>query len=202
MCGRSLQSGTVSIVRTDSKLEVDTGLQMDTSLIKPDNDGIAFVLIINTRGYTLKLDTDTELGHVSEAQTHDLECKPTEPDKWNPVAVQVIATDNTNAQKHGMKLMEMLCKENMSKSCTKDQQKLYNLLQEKHEAFALSETEQGRTDLIQFKIDTGDASSKRQSFRIEYHLQYDRKCSTRSRRWKVWVLCSHLTVHGQAQLYL
>ena len=28
----------------------------------------------------------------------------------------------------------------------RDQQKLYNLLQEKHEAFALSETEQGWTN--------------------------------------------------------
>ena len=42
----------------------------------------------------------------------------------------------------------------------RDQQKLYNLLQEKHEAFAVSETEQGRTNLIQFEIDAGDATPK------------------------------------------
>lgn len=37
-----------------------------------------------------------------------------------------------------------------------------SLLQKKHKAFVLSETEQGRTDLVQFKTDTGDAVSKRQ----------------------------------------
>ena len=40
-----------------------------------------------------------------------------------------------------------------------------NLLLEHHEAFALSETEQGRTDLVQFKIDTGDAIPKKQPVR-------------------------------------
>jgi len=39
------------------------------------------------------------------------------------------------------------------------------LLQEKHEALALSETEQGQTDSAQFKIDTGDAVPKRQPVR-------------------------------------
>ena len=43
--------------------------------------------------------------------------------------------------------------------------KVRNLLLEHHEAFALSETEEGRTDLIQFKIDTGDAIPKKQPVR-------------------------------------
>ena len=80
--------------------------------------------------------------------------------KWNPVAVKVVTAGNTTAQNRGEKLMDMLCKEDISISCTKDQQKLYNLLQQKHKPFALSETEQGQTDLIQFEIDTGDASPK------------------------------------------
>ena len=96
----------------------------------------------------MKLDADTELGHVSDAQTHDLGCNLTVPGKWNPVAVRVVTAGNTTAQKRGELLMNMLCKEDISKSCTKDQQKLYNLLQQKHNAFALSETEQGQTDLI------------------------------------------------------
>jgi len=51
----------------------------------------------------------------------------------------------------------MLPKEDTVLLNTDDQKKIYSLLQEKHEAFALSETEQGQTNLAQFKIDTGDA---------------------------------------------
>ena len=71
---------------------------MDTSLIKADDDSIAFVLITNTNGYTLKLDADTKLGHVSDIQTHDRGCNPTVPGKWNPVAVKVVTAGNTTAQ--------------------------------------------------------------------------------------------------------
>ena len=103
---------------------------------------VMLVLITNTKGYTLKLDTDTELGHVSNVvQAHDLGCNQTETGKWSPAAVKVVSACNTTAKERGEKLMDMLCKEDIPRSGMRDQQ-------EKHEAFAVSETEQGQTDLI------------------------------------------------------
>ena len=154
------------LLEAKDELEADTGLQMDTSLIKSDGEGNAFVLITNTKGYSLKLEADTEIGHASNfVQALDVGCNSTEPGRWGSTAVKVARVCNVTATERGEKLMEMLYKEDISRSCTEDQQKLYNLLQEKHRAFALSETEQGRTDLIQFKIDTGDAVPKRQQVR-------------------------------------
>ena len=151
------------LLEAKDELEADTGLQMDTSLIKSDGEGNAFALITNTKGFSLKLETDTEIGHASHVvQALDVGCNSTDPGRWGSMAVKVARVCNATATERGEKLMEMLYKEDISRSCTEDQQKLYNLLQEKHKAFALSETEQGRTDLIQFKINTGDAVPKQQ----------------------------------------
>ena len=53
------------LLEAKDELEADTGLQMDTSTIKLDDEGNAFVLITNTKGYSLKLKADTEIVHVS-----------------------------------------------------------------------------------------------------------------------------------------
>ena len=47
----------------------------------------------------MKLDTDTELGHVSNVvQAHDLGCDQTEPGKWSPLAVKVVSACNTTTK--------------------------------------------------------------------------------------------------------
>ena len=139
-------------------LKADTGLQMNTSLVKLDCTGNVFVLITNNKGYSVKLEADVEIGH---AQTLDLGCFPNDPGRWGSTAVKAVSVCDATASEQGEKLVEMLCKE----LSTQDQKKLYNLLQEKHKAFVLSDTEQGRTDLIKFKIDIGDAVPKRQPVR-------------------------------------
>ena len=53
------------LLEAKDELEADNGLQMDTSLIKSDGKGNAFVLISNTKGYSLKLEADTEIGNAS-----------------------------------------------------------------------------------------------------------------------------------------
>ena len=75
-----------------------------------------------------------------------------------------MAIQSVTVQERGEKLMKLLSYSIVGSS-TDDQQKVCNLLLEHHEVFALSDTEQGRTDLVQFKIDTGNAIPKKQPVR-------------------------------------
>jgi len=84
------------------------------------------------------LDADTEVGHVEEFEPH-------KDGKWKKSAVQVMAIQAVSVQERVKKLMELLSHSILG-SDTDDQQKVRNLLFEHHETFALSETEQGRTD--------------------------------------------------------
>ena len=139
------------LLETSKSFRAETGLELDSAVIVPDEDGYAYVTITNNGGYTVKLDADTEVGHVEEFEPH-------KDGKWKKSAVQVMAV---SVPERVEKLMELLS-HGIVGSGTDDQQKVRNLLLEHHEAFALSETEQGRTDLVQFKIDTGDAIPKKQ----------------------------------------
>jgi len=70
-------------------------------------------------------------------------CKEADSGRRDLTAVKVISTFKESFQEQGERLVEMLPKEDTVLLNTDDQKKIYSLLQEKHEAFALSETEQG-----------------------------------------------------------
>ena len=76
----------------------------------------------------------------------------------------MMTVSTASVSERGEKLMELLSHSIVGPG-TDDQQKVCNLLLEHHEPFALSETEQGKTNLLQFKIDTGDAIPKKQPVR-------------------------------------
>ena len=76
-----------------------------------------------------------------------------------------MTVSTVSVSERGEKLTMKLLSHSIVGSGTDDQQKVRNLLLEHHEAFALSETEQGKTDLLQFKIGTGDAIPKKQPVR-------------------------------------
>ena len=51
---------------------------------------------------------------------------------------------------------------------------LSNLLAKYHDIFSLEDDERGETDLVEFKIDTGDACPKRQAVRrIPFAAQHE-----------------------------
>jgi len=39
-------------------------------VIVPDEDGYAYITVTNNSGYTVKLDADTEVGHVENFELH------------------------------------------------------------------------------------------------------------------------------------
>ena len=52
---------------------------------------------------------------------------------------------------------------------------LGNLLAEYHDIFSLTGNERGETDLVEFKINTGDAPLLRNKWLGEFHSQLDKK---------------------------
>ena len=55
--------------------------------------------------------------------------------------------------------------ESRKQLCEKESAQLRKLLAEYHDIFSLNDDERGETDLVEFKIDTGDASPKKQAVR-------------------------------------
>ena len=151
------------LLETSNGFRAETGLESDSAVIVPDEDGYAYVTITNNGGYTVKLDADTEIGHVEEFEPH-------KDGKWKKSAVQVMAVQTVSVSERGEKLIELLS-HSIVGSGTDDQQKVRNLLLEHHEAFALSETELIlRLTLVM--------PFPRSSQYAEYHLLYAMKFNT------------------------
>ena len=55
--------------------------------------------------------------------------------------------------------------ESREQLCKEESEQLSRLLVEYHDTFSLNDDECGETDLVEFKIDTGDASPKKQTIR-------------------------------------
>jgi len=77
----------------------ETALQLDPTVVVPDEDSQTIVAITNNGGYTdFKLDADTEVGHVEEFEQN-------QDGKWKKSAVQVMTVQSVNDQERGEKLM-------------------------------------------------------------------------------------------------
>ena len=55
--------------------------------------------------------------------------------------------------------------ESREQLCKEESEQLSKLLVEYHDIFCLNDDECGETELVEFKIDTGDASPKKQTIR-------------------------------------
>jgi len=82
-----------------------------------------------------------------------------------------MAVSTVSVSERGGKLMELLS-HSIVGSGIDDQQKVRSLLLEHHEAFTL-----GKTDLVQFKIDSGDAIPKKQPVhRVPFAVHNEVQC--------------------------
>ena len=89
------------LLEISKSFRTETGLELDSAVIVPDEDGYAYITITNNGGYTVKLDAGTEVGHVEEFEPH-------KDGKWKKSAVQVMAVETVSVSERGEKLMELL----------------------------------------------------------------------------------------------
>ena len=160
--------------------EEETGLRVDNTLLQPDREGLACLIVCNPSAYTLVADRDATLGEVTAAEIvepegsedpeYNIEWKgddsESQPPEEEPVlpGVEIRRVDTAeDVRRRQEKLREVIPEPELLDPNQK--QKLSDFLTEHHQAFCLDEQERGETDLLEFQIDTGDVAPKRQPAR-------------------------------------
>ena len=167
-------------VEHDPTFVEETGLCVDDTLLQPDKEGLACLIVSNPSAYTQVADRGVTLGEVIEAavvrpgesqdpeedpvwqeDTLELQSREEKP-VLSGVEVRRVHTDE-DIRRRKEKLREVIPEPELLDPGQK--QGLYDFLTDHHQAFCLDEHERGETDLVEFQIDTGDASPKKQPAR-------------------------------------
>ena len=138
----------------------DTGIYLEDALVTLSPEGCANVMIVNATGFTQRLKSGMELGQATGASVIDLKQDALGEDAHLPVEVKTV-TEEDGLGSRSIRLEEILEKE-AARLRPAEQGLLRDLLREYHDAFSLEPHERGETDLVQFKIETGDATPRKQ----------------------------------------
>ena len=145
-------------VESNPCLEKETGLVLEDTLLQPNEDGFARTIVCNPLTVPCEVQYDTSLGEGSVVTVEDCDIKP---DSVQSGVVQRVTVDEEDADRRKQKLHKLIPKpETLDPD---ESEKLLSFLADHHEAFCLDDKERGETDLIQFQIDTGDATPKKQA---------------------------------------
>ena len=137
---------------------LDSGLQVDPSLLQIIPDQVVRAVVSNPTGLSMSLEEGDTLG---EATLVDVVSPPqqesrTETTEGEPF-VRLVQTKSVTWRKErlveGIGALETLTPH--------QQQELLDFLSEHHKVFALEEHERGETDLVEMEIYTGDAHPRR-----------------------------------------
>ena len=167
-------------VEHDPYFEYETGLRVDDVLLQPSGEGRAQIVVANPTAFTQVADRGTTLGEVIAAAVVEPndplepeECPTAQsdssdqqlPDWFGPEEFEEVRRVDTSEDlaRRQQKLRELVQEPELLDPTQK--QHLYTFLSEHHQAFCLDELERGETDLLQFQIDTGDATPQKQRAR-------------------------------------
>ena len=179
--------GLKGLALLEPKGYLQSCLNADESLVEVQENGSATMLIVNNGTLPCFLKKNTEVAQAVEAellhklngkqelsseQNVDTEQSGVEMDSDLPIArffnVSLLPDDNVISTERikwrQQKLNEILIQSRGSITQEENTQ-LSDLLMGYHEVFSLEDGERGETDLVEFKIDTGDAIPKRQAVR-------------------------------------
>ena len=154
-----ISSGAI-LVESDNNLQNSLGIVVGSSLLKPDEDGVAQLPVWNPAGFTRTLENGEILGNATEAAV-------IHPSNSKPAVQTVSAREDTGeiCRKHILrkeKLRDLLGESDLPPL---EKEALLAFLTDHHHAFSLEEGERGETDLIQMEIETGGVYPKRQPAR-------------------------------------
>ena len=132
---------------------------MEDSLLNPAAGGLAQVVLMNSTGFTQVIEAGTELG-TGEAATI-VEPAAEDDDMTSLCNINKLSSGATDRQRRDL-LLEYVGQPDLPES---ERVKLFELIQNHHEVFALEEGERGQTDLVEMEIDTGDSRPIKQPAR-------------------------------------
>ena len=177
--------GLKGLVLLEPKGCLQSCLNIDESLVEVQENGSTTMLIVNNSTLPCHLKKNTEVAQAVEAELlHKLNGKQEliseqnvvteqtreemDPDLPRLFNVSLLPDDSVNScekikwRQH--KLSETLI-QSRGRMTQEETVQLSELLMGYHEVFSLEDEERGKTDLVEFKIDTGDAIPKRQAVR-------------------------------------
>ena len=142
----------------DESIELSTGLVVEDALIKPTEEGYAFLRVSNCRGFMHSVKDGTTLGRACEATVVDVELQSNH-NVSEPLVKKVYTCDDSEKE---AKLLGVV---GVSDLPPGQKEQLMDFVTNHHDVFSLEEGERGETNLIQLEIDTGDSPPMRQPLR-------------------------------------
>ena len=180
-----------ALIESDSLM--DDCLQVDQSIVEVNKDGLATLLITNNGKLPCQLQSGVELAQVCEVDVEMLgdtnQTQETMSCAELPEVSSLSEYDETSEQPFEHFRLRAVSSASSGHVCSNEhiewrQQQLRKtfiasriqlsdegssqlgyLLAEYHDTFSLSDNERGETDLVEFKINTGDAPPKKQAAR-------------------------------------
>ena len=133
------------------------GVQVSPSLLNGGDGGVSIVLS-NHSGFTCRLEKDQDIGTLEEVEPVTV-TSPPESDVQSNLTHATVLVRNVKSPAREEERRQKLCEIFQEDPDFPDETQghLLELLKEHHECFCLEENERGKTDLVQFEIDTGDA---------------------------------------------
>ena len=193
------------LVEGTSALKNAAELEAEDAVVSPTREGLARIVLSNISGFTQVVDGGVVIGEATtvsvEKPTQSVNIKTITNDKETDVeessAVVHRVRDGT-ADQEGKSCSEVIRTTFSDKIDTLPHHKeqLLCLLTEHHSAFCLETGERGETDLVEFHIDTGNASPLRQHARrmpFAVRMEVAKQCRSQA------LFNLHLA-HGQVQL--
>ena len=143
-----------SLVEDNDSLHGAAGLLLEDTLVTPNADGIAYVVLSNPTGCSNHVAASTIIGFAAEVQV-DTRSQHTARKGYNN-HMQCHCTSNTD---HKERLFEMIEKPSLLND--RQTHELLNFLTGQHTAFSLDGLDRGETNLLDMEIHTGDEPPKR-----------------------------------------
>jgi len=142
-----------SLVEDNDSLHGAAGLLLEDTLVTPNADGIAYVVLSNPTGCSNHVAAGTTIGFAAELQV-DTRSQRTARKGYNN-RMRCYCTSNTDRKE---RLFEKIEKPSLLND--RQTHELLNFLTGQHTAFSLDGLDRGETNLLDMEIHTGDEPPK------------------------------------------
>ena len=147
--------------------QLNCGADIETALIQPMTDGVAYTVVSNWTGMYLAVEEDSNLGEASTVAVVGTPEPAREPAPITPLEelveveeeVRVAHVQTKPPSWRVRKLTESIGSTELLTS--PQRQEILSFLSHHHDAFVLDDLERGETDLVEMAIDTGQAQPRR-----------------------------------------
>lgn len=146
-------------VEPDPQLKENTGLVLEDALLQPNPDGFATMMISNPSAATQEVCYNTTIGEGSVMLPEECIEPPEESQETTTPVVRRVDVREEEVIRRKEKLRGLIPEPEALDPTEKGS--LMEFLADHHQAFCLDDNERGETDLLQFEINTGDASPRR-----------------------------------------